>query len=527
MKSSFSALNHSFTMMVTSIQKVNRLARSLMKVMPPLKGSWIMGWLFLPIGGALLILTSTHRGAFLGDDSYYYIKPARDALAGQGLHVSSYFAPFIPLLLTGIGWFGIDPVDAIHYLNVFLFGLSVLLAILTATEMGVQNGFALFAGALFVFSDTLIENYSWAMSEGLAFTLLLATFYLLFSYYRRPSTGKWVGAAAVAALACLTRYAAVSIVPVLFFALLFFEPSRRFVIRLREAFLAVLIGATPLTLYLLRNIAVSGRPTRYSGYIASPLTHDQIVWYLYSVLSWFIPGRFIRGREILAGFVALTALLVMGLVIWRVYRHTSTITKEKMISPAFLTLVAYGLSTFSMLVIARGFEGLGAFDLRYLSPILITLLLLIPYGLDRIWALGAFLPRFRFMVTGFAFLFLIYYGYRTVDFVGKMYRIGLGYTNIGWYNSEIVPYLKSHPDLQLVSTGEIGIYFWTGMKPAPINAFGGVDSLHKHLCDTGAVLILMDQMPTDIYGMDHQQVVQGLELVKRFNDSSMYRCAAK
>lgn len=512
-------------MMVTPIQKVNRLAGPLNKVIPPYKFSRIAGWLLLPIVGVLLVLITTHRGAFLGDDSYYYIKPARDALAGQGLHVSSYFAPFIPLLLTGIGWFGIDPVDAFHYLNVFLFGLSVLLAILTAKEMGVRSGFALFAGALFVLSDTLIENYSRAMSEGLAFTLLLATFYLLFSYFRKPSTGKWVGAAAVAALACLTRYAAVSIAPVLFLALLFFETSRRFVTHLRDAFLAVLIVLTPLALYLLRNVAISGRPTRYSGYFASPLTHDQIVWYLYSMLSWFIPGRFIRGREILAGLVVLIILLAVGLICWHVDRHTSTLTKEKLISPAFLTLVGYGLSTFSMLIIARGFEGLGAFDLRYLSPILITLLLLITKGLDRIWALGVSLPRF--MVAGFVLIFLIYYGYRTVDFVGKMYRIGLGYTNIGWYNSETVPYLKNHPDLQLVSTGEMGIYFWTGRKPAPINAFGGVDALRQHLCDTGAVLILLDQMPTDIYGMDSQQVVQGLELVKQFNDSSMYRCPAK
>ena len=49
---------------------------------------------------------------------------------------------------------------------------------------------------------------------------------------------------------------------------------------------------------------------------------------------------------------------------------------------------------------------------------------------------------------------------------------GLGYANTGWHNSETVPTSAQHPELgKLVSTGEMGIYFWTGRMPKVLASF--------------------------------------------------------
>ena len=49
--------------------------------------------LLLSLAGILLILYATRWGAALSDNSYYYIKPARDMLAGQPYRLSPHYAP--------------------------------------------------------------------------------------------------------------------------------------------------------------------------------------------------------------------------------------------------------------------------------------------------------------------------------------------------------------------------------------------------------------------------------------------------
>ena len=60
----------------------------------------------LALAGILLVLLNTRLGAYLSDDTYYYIYPARDLLAGKGFHPSYIFAPLFPMVLAGISLFG-------------------------------------------------------------------------------------------------------------------------------------------------------------------------------------------------------------------------------------------------------------------------------------------------------------------------------------------------------------------------------------------------------------------------------------
>ncbi len=85
-------------------------------------------------------------------------------------------------------------------------------------------------------------------------------------------------------------------------------------------------------------------------------------------------------------------------------------------------------------------------------PLLIGFLILVAVLGGRLWqAAGKWA---RPAIIAFFALFLVYYAYRTADFTRQMARSGLGYANIGWHNSETVPYIRAHPEMtNLVSTG--------------------------------------------------------------------------
>ncbi|TLN26987.1 prolipoprotein diacylglyceryl transferase, partial [bacterium] len=64
--------------------------------------------------GVALVLYATRWGAFLSDDSYWYILPAEQALHGQGYHPTRSFAPGLSMMLTLLGGLGLQPLVAVR-----------------------------------------------------------------------------------------------------------------------------------------------------------------------------------------------------------------------------------------------------------------------------------------------------------------------------------------------------------------------------------------------------------------------------
>ncbi len=477
--------------------------------------------LIFAVIGVALVLVSTHYGAFLSDDSYYYIKPARDALAGKGFNPSPFFAPLLPAVLIPLGWLGAEPLVAVRFLHAFLFGLNILLTGLVARQAGMSKLFSGLAALLVLLSDVLLEMYGWAMSEALFQTFVLLAVISAYLYLKHPSYLRLILAACAAALACLTRYAGLPVVPSLVIALLVYDRTRSFLWRVWRGFVYSVISLAPLGAYLVRNILVSGRATRYEGFEGASFTKERLVWYLYNTLDWFVPGRFLKGREILAGIVFLLLLSAVVVITLRLRRPAGG--QQTALTPIILMWTSFIVLDFLMLFLAGGLSGLSADNPRYLAPILWAFLIIAGYILDRLWQTGSRLVMAG--VAAFSLLFVFYYGIRAFDYVKTVYRTGLGYAGAGWYNSETVAFIKSHPEAELVSTGDMGIYFWTGRRPASITDFGDAAGLKQHLCATGAYLFLMNSMPTEIYHMNRDQTVQGLTLVSKFNDSSLYQCA--
>jgi len=100
----------------------------------------------------------------------------------------------------------------------------------------------------------------------------------------------------------------------------------------------------------------------------------------------------------------------------------------------------------------------------------------------------------------------------------------LGYLNSGWHNSETIPFIEQNPEIPLVATGDIGIYFWTGKLPKSITGFESIEVMHTYICQNNGLLVIMNQMPTSIYQLDEGYVVGDMVLMQEFNDSRIYRC---
>jgi hypothetical protein len=401
-----------------------------------------------------------------------------------------------------------------------LFGVNIFVGGLLVKRMGAGSGFALLAAAWFALAENAIDAHAAAMSEALCLSCTLLALLATVIYLDNRRLRWLVASGVLAALACLARYAALPLVAAIALALFALPRGQKLPRRLGDAGLFGLISLIPPALYLLRSALLLGRPFYYPAYTSEPFTLENLTWYLYNTLSWFVPGRLIRDRELLAG-AAVVFLVAVGVIVLWVNRRRFPGDRPDL-SVGLWLLLLYALMNYLMLFFARGLAGLAAYNARYLVLPLLALLLALAYLLDRIWQSGGRLARGSVAVIGV--IFLAYYGYRAVDFTRSMYETGQGYLNIGWHQSETVPYLKAHAESSLVATGDVGIYFWTGRLPKPITGFESLDAMRAYLCENHGLLVIMKQMPTTIYHMDEADVVQELELEQEFNDGVVYRC---
>ncbi len=481
--------------------------------------------ILIAITGAVLVVISTRWGSILSDDSYYYIEPARAALAGKAFSPSPIFGPLLPAVLLLLGKLGIEPLQGIRWLHVVLFSLTILQAGWIVSKLGAHPVFALLAAGIVALTDNGIETFATGMSDAL-FIFLEFSVILLSIYFFTDRHRYWlVGAGLTAGLACLARFAAFPVVVAGLVVLFIFDTAQSRISRLTNSIIFGVLSLMPFAAYLIRNQLILGRPLFYPGYETSAFTLNELIWYSYNTLDWFVPGRFLHGRELLAGLIFLIAMIAISF--WGYIHKQAGEQRSSAWKPGFILMMSIILFTYIMLFFARGLTWLYVYNPRYLVPPLLIFWMIAALVLDILWRQYES-TRKRFVLQPLLIIlclgFLAYYGVRAYQAVEIMYTQGLGYLNSGWQQSETVEYIRQHPDLTLVSTGQVGIYFWTGRLPMGISQFTNLAEMHQYICQNKAALFIMGQMPTDIYHMDHDNVVQGLKLVKEFNDSQMYQC---
>ena len=486
---------------------------------------WLVGLLFLSLGGILCILYSTRWGAALSDDSYYYIHAARDWLSGSGFTLTPHFPPMLTLILSAAGLSGLDPLVAVRWLNAALFGLNIFLTGWLIFWISRSQIFSLTGALLFLASSTLIEAHSWAMSEPLFISFSLLGIYCFFRACRGRRFSTLLLTGIIFGLAAATRYIGVSLLAAGILVLLTWHPPDGIVDRgekSRAALGFALAGTAPLLAWMLRSQLLSGQATT-RVFDWHPLEGSQWLEGLNTVLLWVSPGRLVHGKEL----VWLGGLIVIlgGWILWRAARERGFIQRyrqELIRSPQIYFLLLYPLSYSIILILARTlFDPRIPLDGRLLSPVLSVSLILLMALLARLWAgRGA---AFRSVIVIGCLYLLFVNGARSIETVNSYHGSGRGYSGARNHVSETYAYLRKRPDIPVYSNAMAAIYFWTGRDTYPIPPSAGVEKMKADMKQTGAFLVIFDSIPVELYLVSQDELTWGLVEQIRLSEATIYK----
>lgn len=317
-------------------------------------------------------------GPALSWDSVNYIEVARSLLAGDGFTQPAWYLfgadayaiwpPLYPMLLGG-GLGAADPYDVAGPLSAVAFGLTILVAGRWMARRLESRLLVAWACCALALSVPLSRAASAALSEAPFILLATLTLVQVDAFLREGRRSALLWAVAFAALACLTRYLGVALIPVV--ALVpFLRGGVPLGGRVRLAAACALMMAAPLALWALRNALLVGEPDGLSGGETTSVP-ETLGYTLETLSAWLLPyaptDRFQDAASALAGAL----LLLLAVLAVRAFRRTGA-TGPGM-TP--LLLVLGGAAYLLALAAARAWRG-GSDELRYFFPLYVPLVAL-------------------------------------------------------------------------------------------------------------------------------------------------------
>lgn len=433
--------------------------------------------LLAAIAGFLWIqILAKHSGIGISPDSVTYLSAARHLAEGKGFISFDNFPvvdfPFAyPCFLAILSWISrLDPLQFAPVLNGVLFGLLLYLS------GSLMNGFRNPSGwykrillACILMSPALQEVYSLLWSETV-FLLLILLFMLCISNYLQDMKISWLLiSAGVAALACLTRYAGVFLLPAGFF-LIFFNQELPRPVRFRHCLYFGLLSISLFLINILRNNLVTGlamgqRPKSDAGFLLILENFGG------GVCDWFSLER--TATSSILTSAAVLIIFILG-IFFSFHRKKSKSSFEGIIAVTGLMYCIFMLFTSAL----TRYE---PFTSRLLSPLFIPL----------IWTLSSWIPgvlstitkRYRWLYTGFVLFlaaeFLNIQLAADYEYYDGVKDAGVpGYKEDPFVQSEIVQFVEKYktsfyPGMPIYSNAGEAVYFITGLpaRQLPFTAF--------------------------------------------------------
>ena len=471
------------------------------------------GILFLSLVGILSLGWVTQEwGMGLSPDSASYISAARGLVKGLGLiqppqgnlilPMFSY-APFFSIILAGIGLGGIDPIQGARLLNIFMFGANIFL-IGFVTHRYTQSRWVSWAGSFFALTSlVMLELHAMVWSEAVfIFFGFLGLFLLTLFLDGRRNYLLFLFSSVALGLAFLTKYSGVSFVAGGVLAT-FLLSQRRFVRKIVDCLVLGSIGCFPMSLWVLRNHQVVGRPIELSwNFEPYVLGH---VRQLFAYLSmWLLPAGVPDVARGVVLLVFLSALLGVSLICRKEIRTTL---------PWILLLsIASHIGTYFF---TTAFMGEQPFDNRALSPVFVAgvvYLLLMCHA-----SAGKSSRLTQMAVVLFLSVLAVSYLGRGVRWANQAKTEGLAYSGREWKTSGLLQRLKGlPPDVPIFSNGADALYLLLD-KPA-LGIPGKEDVLKVHVPDRNRRL--RKEYPAELVKMkeelqNHNGVLVYLNLIKR------------
>ena len=508
---------------------------------------------FIAVSAISVLLYSTPQGLGLSDDSIAYVAGARSILSGQGYREAwlasnqpvTHFPPGFSTILALIGLSGLDPLRGTRFLNSILFGANAFLLGILGWRMTRSQTAGVILAVLFSVNASLFNVHAVAMSEPLYIFFSLAAF-LVFSEYivlsssltgRGKGEGWLIATGILAAFAYLTRYAGLALIATCLFAIILLHDTWKK--RLISAAIFIASAAPFLLGWSIRNKIVADNATNRT-LIWHPLTLENINTGIYNLSGFFVPVEMWRRAfvKVPSLFAVILSIITLSLLVWVVttglkkFLQPSTRLPEILSFTNGLYIFGYMASIISSMLL---FDASTKFKLRILSPVYVSLLILLLYIGSWLWQKRTIF--WRSLVVVIALLVFTISIYATSNTVTMLHKGGLGYASFQWYDSEAMTFLRSLPKDTRVYTNQPGPVYLYADRPSyvlpdlldpvtdlPREGYAeGVIALHNDVLSGNAVLALFKfGAESDDIQTIYLQLSQGLYLAHDSRGNKIY-----
>lgn len=451
----------------------------------------------------------TPAGLGLTNDSAAYIGGARSILAGTGYsdiwldstrEPVTHYPPLLSLVLSGIGLStGLDPYRAARALHIVLSAANTGLIGFLGWRMTRSQSAALLLALLFAANAQLLRIHAYVLSEPLFIFFSLLSF-LSFDFaieqrasskniagapkagYWSPITGYWLLLTGfLTGFAFLTRYSGLALIATFLAAIFLFQPDWRSRFVKTGQFLAGVL--LPVTVWFIRNAIVAESATnRVFRYNPIPLPNirqglrnfSQFLTPFQSWRDWLFESGILSAMLIGIGLVLLAWLTFQATkVLFQSPNHQITQSPNPLAFTTALYVFGYlGAVLFSM----SFFDASTKFQHRILSPLYISWMILLVYGLHK---LHGKTRVFSYLGFGLAAISLAFTTYQLQSTLPELHdSAGLGYGSWKWRQSIIMARLKDlPPGVAIYTNSPPAVYHVTGrasrVLPSPVNPVSG------------------------------------------------------
>lgn len=496
--------------------------------------------LLLGAAGVALIYVSTAKyGMGITSVSCDYISAARNVMDGKGflLHDGTPYLdypPLLPILLSVMGFAGLDPLVSIRFLNAFSFGVLIFLSGLWLQRYIRFRPFILLGASAVLFSFITLSTSIYAWPETM-FSLLVVLFLLeLQKLLEKGGRGSLVGTAVLAGFAILLRYIGVTLI-LTAIVCIWRGQKGDYRNKARNTLIFLFISVAPMILWLIRNYAVSGTLAGERGPSPFPFI-DNLTKLLSIIAGWLFTQRVGETpRIVLLGMLALGLVLMFILQRRKRYRLESTGVGFHAVMPIVVFIVIYC----SAMIILSSTVALDRMNGRFLVPVFAPLVWLVVSGVENLRLIfPSRIPK-KFVNTILTLVFIIwiaYWGRIETQWVIQYYHHGAGgLSTEGWRNSEIVDYLKNTPIAGTIYTNEPwALYMLAGMSThqaprkhlfhSPASTTNDLDHFRDTVSETKNVyLIWINRLDRPyLYTLEELGTDFRLESLQEFSDGTIY-----
>jgi hypothetical protein len=440
----------------------------------------------LSLVGIAVASYSSANGSWGSQDSVEYIVTARNLIQGDGFgypltsstfYLNTFKAPLYSVVLSGIGLFRVDLVDAARFLNILLFAFTTIMIGLTFINFSSNPGLSIPAVLLFAIFPITVKFYSSSLSEPLFLCLLVINVYCLLNYLKSLSMGWLVSSAVLASLLPMARYMGIVFIPVGAASVLMFL-SGSWKERIKKTFIYSVIASLPFLiweawLYFAIDHSFAGRMLQLDWSIMV----ERLRIYSWSVsriiVAWIPFGTSALDMQLRYQLILLLllSLLIITITILAV-RNKNKTTPPINQNHELQISVIYGLWSFTYLAIYL-IDWLVNKNIEQVSNRL--MLPVYPgFELGLIGSLACWQSAWlraskgwiKVLPWGFTLLGMFWYVPQTINEIILPLHNGQGATANYWRTSETMAAVRALPgDLQIASNDAPAVLLWAD-RPA-------------------------------------------------------------